>query len=489
MKQKGNFLYLTVFISGAAVLILEILGTRIIAPFYGSTIFVWSSLIVVTLGFLSLGYFFGGRLADKNPETKLLYRVILISAFFISLILKIDQPVLIFTDRVGLKYGPLVASLILFAPSFLTLGMITPIAIRLISKNVKKSGRTAGKIFAISTLGSVAGALLAGFFLLPTFSLTQIFITMSIILATVSVVGFFEKRHFSLFVVFLFSVVFVPKIQGKIPNTLEMLYHKQSFFGDIKVVGSRNFRCLFVNGIGQTCMNLNSPQEPKVLFVKQTADLMQALPGGSKTLLLGLAGGAIVNVVPRNIDMDIVELDPVMREIAQDYFEVSLEEKNLFIDDARRFLRKSPSNVYDLVLVDTSLGANLPYYMYSSESFFEMKRVVKDGGLVVLHTEVSSDTNEDLFVASILKTAGLFFENVELYSSHPVLFSNSIIYLYGENSPIANVSNRYHKFEMEERNEVMVSDNFNPLEEYYLSHALMHVQNSKISDKQLLFVE
>jgi len=489
MKQKGNFLYLTVFISGAAVLILEILGTRIIAPFYGSTIFVWSSLIVVTLGFLSLGYFFGGKLADKNPETKLLYRVILISAFFISLILKIDQPVLIFTDRVGLKYGPLVASLILFAPSFLTLGMITPIAIRLISKNVKKSGRTAGKIFAISTLGSVAGALLAGFFLLPTFSLTQIFITMSIILATVSVVGFFEKRHFSLFVVFLFSVVFVPKIQGKIPNTLEMLYHKQSFFGDIKVVGSRNFRCLFVNGIGQTCMNLNSPQEPKVLFVKQTADLMQALPGGSKTLLLGLAGGAIVNVVPRNIDMDIVELDPVMREIAQDYFEVSLEEKNLFIDDARRFLRKSPSNVYDLVLVDTSLGANLPYYMYSSESFFEMKRVVKDGGLVVLHIEVSSDTNEDLFVASILKTASLFFENVELYSSHPVLFSNSIIYLYGENSPIANVSNHYHKFEMEERNEVIVSDNFNPLEEYYLSHALMHVQNSKTSDKQLLFVE
>jgi len=77
-KFKQNYLYLTVFVTGGVVLVIEILGTRIIAPFYGSTIFVWVSLIVVTLGFLSLGYFYGGKLADKRPETALLYKIIFI---------------------------------------------------------------------------------------------------------------------------------------------------------------------------------------------------------------------------------------------------------------------------------------------------------------------------------------------------------------------------------------------------------------------------
>lgn len=181
-KIRDYFFYFTIFTTGAVILIVEILGTRTLAPFYGSTIFVWSSLITATLAFLGLGYWYGGKLADRRPERGLLYWIIFIAGTSILLIPKYDGWVLIQTDRLGLRYGPLVAAFVIFGPSLFLLGTVSPFAVRIHAPTLKRLGATAGTLYAISTLGSLVGGLLAGFYLVPNFQVSFIINTLSLIL-------------------------------------------------------------------------------------------------------------------------------------------------------------------------------------------------------------------------------------------------------------------------------------------------------------------
>ena len=170
-RLKYYFFYFTIFVSGAVVLIVEILGTRVLAPFYGSTIYVWSSLISVTLAFLALGYWFGGGLADKRPNIDLLYWIVFIGGLAILLIPSYDKFILIQTDRFGLRYGPLISAFIIFAPSLFLFGTISPFAVKMRARTLDHLGVTAGNLYAIATFGSLAGGLLAGFYLIPNFSI------------------------------------------------------------------------------------------------------------------------------------------------------------------------------------------------------------------------------------------------------------------------------------------------------------------------------
>lgn len=180
-KLKIYFFYLTIFITGAVILVIEILGTRILAPFYGSTIFVWSSLISITLAFLALGYFLGGKIVDKKPDINLLYWIIFIAGIAILIIPKIDKFVLLKTDFLGLRFGPLISSFILFSIPLFLLGMVSPFAVRIKTKIVDKVGVTAGNLYAISTLGCLAGGLLTGFYFVPSFSVKSIVVGVGLI--------------------------------------------------------------------------------------------------------------------------------------------------------------------------------------------------------------------------------------------------------------------------------------------------------------------
>src|SRR3989344_1899788 len=132
-SYKRAFIYITVFLTGAAILIIEILGTRVLAPFYGSTIFVWSSLITVTLGALALGYFAGGWLADAYPSRRRLYGVIFTSGFLVVLMVKVSVPILSFSNSFGFRWGPFVATFIIFSLPLFFFGMVTPFVIRLLT--------------------------------------------------------------------------------------------------------------------------------------------------------------------------------------------------------------------------------------------------------------------------------------------------------------------------------------------------------------------
>lgn len=169
-KLKNYLFYFTVFINGGVILVVEILGTRIMAPFYGATIFVWSSLITTTMAALALGYFVGGKVADKKPNIDYLYLIILIGGIGLFLVPVFDKPVLVKTDVLGIRFGPLASSLLLFLPPLSFLGMVSPLSVRVKAKEVEHVGVRAGNLYALSTLGSLFGGLAAGFYLVPSFS-------------------------------------------------------------------------------------------------------------------------------------------------------------------------------------------------------------------------------------------------------------------------------------------------------------------------------
>lgn len=160
-----SVLYLTVTLTGAAVMILELLGTRIIGPFYGVSLYVWSSLIAVTLIALALGYFLGGRLADRYPSVRLTH-IIQASALTTVIIPILTGPILRATDSLGLRAGAFASAFFLFTLPLTALAMVGPYVIKRATHDLSGVGTAAGSVYAISTVGSVAGTLLLGFFLL-----------------------------------------------------------------------------------------------------------------------------------------------------------------------------------------------------------------------------------------------------------------------------------------------------------------------------------
>ena len=151
------------FVTGFASIATEISASRLIAPYFGSSTFIWANLIGVTLLFLSLGYWLGGRFIDARPDARWLYGLIALAAVSLALVIPISRPILrasldAFDDRnAGAFLGSLAATLLLFAPSLLALGMVAPAAIRLRMSSVEDAGKAAGSLYAISTAGSILG--------------------------------------------------------------------------------------------------------------------------------------------------------------------------------------------------------------------------------------------------------------------------------------------------------------------------------------------
>ena len=198
---KKNSLLFVVFLTGACVLVIEVVATRILSPFFGNTIFTTSSVISIVLAALSVGYYIGGKLADKYPTEKMFYSIIFLSGPFVLLIFILN---LFLLPQLGYKlsiaYGPIISSVLLFFMPSLILGTLSPFAIKLQEKYLPDEGigGISGGIFFWSTLGSIFGSLSAGFILIPFFGINQIVLFIALVLSVLGAlplikVGSFRK--------------------------------------------------------------------------------------------------------------------------------------------------------------------------------------------------------------------------------------------------------------------------------------------------------
>src|SRR5437588_2743126 len=197
---QGGILILLVFVAGAASLAVELAASRLLAPYFGTSLFVWANLIGLILLYLTIGYFLGGRIADRYPRPVVLYGLTSTAALLISAIPPLSRPILTWsqsafaTYSISVFYGSLVAVILLFALPMILLGCVSPFAIRLSVERVGKSGRTAGQLYAISTAGSILGTFLPVLWLIPNIGTYRTFFVFAVSLLLVSIVGLIVTR-------------------------------------------------------------------------------------------------------------------------------------------------------------------------------------------------------------------------------------------------------------------------------------------------------
>ncbi|MEK7583686.1 MAG: fused MFS/spermidine synthase, partial [Patescibacteria group bacterium] len=257
-ELQRYFLYGTLFITGGVILVIEIAGSRVVAPFYGSSIFVWSSLITVTLASLAIGYALGGALADRKPQYTVLYVPIFIAGLFTILIPKLAPWALTVTRGLGITYGPLLSAALLFTLPLLLLAMMTPAAIRIQSTIVQQVGATAGRLYAVSTVGSLVGALVVGFVLIPFIGVSRIMTGSGVVLIVTALLWVLSLRHMrAALVMAVVSITFflIPDAPLSAASDATLLYKTPSFYGEIRVVEKGAQRLLLVDGVSQTIVS------------------------------------------------------------------------------------------------------------------------------------------------------------------------------------------------------------------------------------------
>jgi predicted membrane-bound spermidine synthase len=198
---QGWFIILLVFVAGAASLAVELSASRLLAPYFGTSLFVWASLIGLILLYLTVGYYVGGILSDRHPQSAILYTITALAAVFIAIIPFIARPVLSWSlatfvnDTLGIFYGSLVAIILLFTIPTILLGCVSPFAIRLRIDQVGSSGRVSGMLYAISTAGSIVGTFLPVLVLLPDIGVQATFLSAAGLLLLVSLAGLALARR------------------------------------------------------------------------------------------------------------------------------------------------------------------------------------------------------------------------------------------------------------------------------------------------------
>jgi spermidine synthase len=389
-------LYAVCFLAGGSIMTLEMLGFRLLAPYYGYSIYVWGSLIGIIMAALSCGYVIGGSLADRFPLPSVLYGLIFFAALYIAIISFSYRPILLFCQRLGLIGGSISATFLLFAGPMILLSTVSPFVIRLLAKE-NKVGTTAGRIYSLSTVGSIFGTFLASFFLIPSFGSHKTLIITMTLLFLISIGGLaYSRWKFALLFVILAPVVLNYPDPPYEKNTV---YARESPYSHIEVVKIGDGLCLKPQD--NFC---HSYYHPGRILTRAVWDYYCLGPliieDAKSALILGMGAGTSVRQFLhfwKDLQIDAVEIDPVIAQVATDMF--SLPEQhdklNVIIDDARVFLQTKPSKSYDIIEIDIFQGGVfIPFYLATQEFFSLCNKRLKPGGMMMMNVNILKNRDE-----------------------------------------------------------------------------------------------
>ncbi len=424
---KRNILFGVIFITGGAILIIETVATRVLAPHFGNTIFTFSSVIGVILAALSFGYYVGGRVADRWPSAGLFYALI-IGGGVATLVMRvlIDTVVPTISQQFSLIWGPLILSVLLFlVPSFL-LAMLSPFVITLQKHRLQDEGvgQVSGKVFFWSTFGSIAGVLLSGFYLIPRFGITHIITTVGSFLLGIGFLGFFVNTLLGsasvrrlVAVVMLLLIV----VSGTVAYTQQaevsdsVLYRDDGMYQRITVREKNNLRLLQLDGrvSGGTMVDSDASAFDYTEYYK----LYKMVRGTPQKVFV--AGGGVY-AIPRSLsrelprtEVHVSEIEPSLDELAKKYF--GLDDTARIIThetDARRWL-KDTSQDFDFIFEDV-YGAlyAVPSHLITKEFFMLIRNRLSNGGIFVANVigQPSNITPPSLLYSAV-KTFRSIFPN------------------------------------------------------------------------------
>lgn len=410
MKFKLSFLFIFVFITGAAIMMIEMVAFRLMTIYFGASLFVWANVIGLVMISLAIGYYFGGKFADLYPKKEILMFIVLGAGAllsFLPIIYKITLPFFIGSSANIFFGGSLAASsfifvgLVFFFPITL-LAIVSPFVIRLQNKEIKTTGSVSGSVYAFSTAGSIFGTFFASFITIPLLGTKETIVLSAISLILISLIGLGlgRKKVFLLFLLFPLLANFVsPKTKDN------LVYEKESFYGLVQVIKDEKLGyVLDINRSGR--WSVYHPDKiltgmyfdyfaPLYFLLEKKEDL--------DVLIIGHAGGVISHQYSyffkdKNIKIDGVELDPEVTKVAYKFFNLA-EQKNLNVinADGRIYLQNNQKQ-YDLIFIDAYVGAlYIPFQLSTKESFDLTKSHLKEDGIFAMMVLARNPNKERTF--------------------------------------------------------------------------------------------
>jgi SAM-dependent methyltransferase len=374
-----------VLVSGAAVMAIEILGTRIIGPVFGVNLFVWSALLAVTLGSLAIGYYAGGVLVDRRPGLRLPGFVVLVAGLLLGVVPLLSYPVLRFALAVGPRGGSLLGATLLFSPSLTLLGMIGPVAVRLALKDLRATGHGVGAVYAVSTAGSLLGTLVTGFVIVPAFDTNQILFGTATLLAITGASSLaFHGRPVALLAAFVPFFTSAAPIHA-LPAGLAILDRSQSLYGLVEVIDDGNRGARFLRA-DHSIVGIQFQFDGSSAFsFTHLLEVVRFLrPAAKDVLQIGLGTGALPSALEREgIKADVVEIDPAVVRFARQYFRFTARGE-IYEEDARTFLGRTERR-YDLIVHDTFTDGTTPEHLLSLEVLQRIHAILRPGGVLALN--------------------------------------------------------------------------------------------------------
>jgi spermidine synthase len=447
------------FTSGGVLLSVEIAASRVLAPYFGNSLFVWGALIGVVLTGLSVGYWLGGLAADRVPAPALMIAVMGLGAGSVLAVPLIDDSVLeaVVEWDPGPRANPLVAAVLLFGVPSVVLAAVTPIAVRLLARSVETLGATAGRLFAISTAGSIVGTFATAFWLVPELGIDQLLAFAAATLFLAATLFAVSERLWALGLAVAVALTvstatafsLAPETGGRLSASearnwsplyrrqgegarrepvdfgsgVDVVYRKQSRYHQIAVVDEGDSRYLRFDSSFQSGMYLNDPYRTRFGYTDYLQLSLAYNPGARRILFVGLGGASAPKRMWRDfpeLEIEVAELDPAVVDVARRFFALREDGRlKVTAEDGRRFLARRDDR-WDAIIVDAYFSDSIPFHLTTRE-FLELVRSRLEPGGVVLANVIGSLRGEgsQLFRA-LWRTYGTVFPTVVV---HPVLDS------------------------------------------------------------------
>lgn len=427
-------LKLLVFGAGAVLMGLEIAGSRVLAPYFGNSVFVWGSLIAIFLLAISVGNYLGGWLADLHPSRLALSGITIGVSLWIFALAIFAQGFCLLLVQAGFgeQSGPLVASMVLFLAPSIGMGMVSPFAIRLATSSVETVGKISGSLYALSNIGSIAGTMLTTFVLIPFIGVSAILKGLGITLLVVSLVtapGIWARRH-------AMNLAFIAILTGGLllsPESLsyeirpgqKVLLEVSTPYHNIAVVEDtvEELRMLqFDRRYNESTVSTNPPHISSAEYTAYFHLAFLVKPEIDRTLFIG-AGGA---VGPRSfrmhdpkMEIDVVDIDPKVLELTRSHFYLPKAEDDPKIRtiaaDGRIFVREA-NEPYDCIVLDAfTIGGRIPFHLVTQEYFDLCRERMTDDGVFVMNINSALEGPKAHIFRSTYRTLKLCFPEVYVF--------------------------------------------------------------------------
>lgn len=432
MTKRNTFLYVAVFTGGMTTLAVELTASRLLGSVFGTSNLVWANVIGLILLFLTIGYFIGGRWADRSPYFTTFYRILIYSAFLNSLIPLVARPIIsgaasaMASAQAGLALGSFVSVLILFSIPITLLGVVSPFAIRLAVSDVQSSGKTSGRIYAISTLGSLLGTFLPVILIIPELGTFRTFLLFGGILYIVGFVGMWQQQGartlIYLWMPIVIGILSFLALNGPLRTPeagATLLYEDESAYNYIQVQEDANGnRYLYLNE-GQ---GIHSQWHPENVGFGRTWDFFLAAPYFNapphspddvhSLAIVGLAAGTIARQythVYGDIPIDGIEIDPAIIEAGERYFDMTMPNLTVYAEDGRYVLNHLNKR-YSVIGIDAYRPPYIPWHLTTVEFFQEVRNHLTEDGAAVVN--VGRTTTDRRLVDAMTSTMLQVFPTV-----------------------------------------------------------------------------